>query len=184
MKTKDMLRFVITLLIVLIIHASNSARADTDIKIAILDFSKVMSMSIAAKNIEEQLEIYRNDYKDQFSELERQLYDTEKKLALESQTLNNEEIRQKKLDFEQEILSSRNLVQAKRRALEQAANKAIEELKNNVYSIVSVIAEEKDLNLVLSKQNVILARDKLDITEIVIKRLNSTVKDIQIDFEG
>ena len=184
MNAKVILRLALYIIFICVFLIGSHAQANSDTKIAIMDISKVMSMSVAAKNIEQQIEIYRNEYKNQFSELERQLLDTEKKLAMDSQSLNPEEIRLKKLAFEQELLSSRNLVQEKKRALEQAANIAIEELKEKVYKIVSEIAEEKNLNLVLSKQNVILARDKLDITEIVIKKLNDTVKQIQIDFEG
>ena len=86
-------------------------------------------------------------------------------------------------EFEKKILETRKLVQERQISLEKAANKSLQTLRGEIFKIVADIAEEDGFTLVMSRQNVVLAEKSIDITERVMKRLNKSVKKIELEIE-
>ena len=146
------------------VMAPSLAHAET--KFAVLNFQSLMADSKAAKSIQKQLEDKRKSFQDEFSKHERELVEKEKSLVDQ--------------EFESEVIETQKLVQKRQRSLEVAAQKAVSELRVEVTRITAEIAEEKGYDMVLSRQNVILAQEEMDITGDVLKALDKQVKEVKL----
>jgi Skp family chaperone for outer membrane proteins len=156
------------------------ARAQ-ELNIAIIDMSRIMKESKAAKSIDKQLEDHREKFQSEFSDLERKLIEKEKKLSEELSNADREQIQAKRESFEKELLDSRQLVQKRKRSLEVAASKALIKFRDEVTASVKTISEKEGYNLVLTKQDVVVVERSLDITDKVIKQLDDSIKKIELD---
>ena len=73
-------------------------------------------------------------------------------------------------------------MQEKKTKHERAHLAAMEKVQEATMAIVKVIAEEKKINLVLPSSQVFYATDELNITKIVISRLNQKLKTLPINY--
>lgn len=158
--------------------APKHAMAET--KFGVLNFQSLMADSKAAKSIQDQLEAKRKSFQDEFSKHERELVEKEKALVDKRAEMTPEEFNKSRQDFESEVLETRKLVQKRQRALEMAAQKAVSELRVEVTRITAEIAKEKGYDMVLSRQNVVLAQEEMDITNDVLKALDKQVKEVKL----
>ena len=152
-------------------------------QVAVVDVQKIMSVSKAAKSIQQQLEKKREEFQKEFSEHERDLRQTEQSLTEARATLSAEDFNEKRQEFENDLLETRKLVQKRRRALEKAAAEALAELRNGIVKIVAEIAEKDDYDLILNRQNIILVEKSIDITDRVLANLDKSVQSIQLKVE-
>ena len=154
--------------------------AHAETKFAVLNFQSLMADSKAAKSIQNQLEAKRKSFQDEFSKHERELVEKEKSLVDKRSEMSAEEFAKSRQEFENQVNETQKLVQKRQRSLEIAAQKAVSELRVEVTRITAEIAEEKGYDMVLSRQNVILAQEEMDITNDVLKALDKQVKEVKL----
>lgn len=152
-------------------------------KIAVVNIQEVMSDSKAARSIQKQLDQYRNSFQDEFSKYERNLLEEQRKLVESRQDLTPEEFSKKRDAFEAQLLETRKLVQKRQQTLEKAAGEAVGELRLEVVKIVAEIADKNDYDMVITKQNVVLAQKDMDITVQVMTQLDKNIKEIKLKVE-
>ena len=119
-------------------------------KIVFVDSSRIINTSLAGQSITEQLKILKKKNIENFTKKENDLKKEETKLLAQKNVLDEE----------------------------QYINKV-----NNYKSKVEQYNNDKKKNsiaLIISKENVIIGKKQLDITELVIEDLNSSIKEIQV----
>lgn len=179
-----MRHFFFALCAVAVMAFSVAAQAqDTGTKIAVADVQTVMGTSKAGKSIQEQIAKQRDSFKDEFGKLEKELADTQKKLA-EQKDMKPEEAAAKQKEFETKLRDANGLVQQRRQSLEKAASEAMNTLRREIVKVVAGIAQEEKYDLVLSSQNVIVSQDSMDITERVLKQLDKDFPDVKLQLES
>lgn len=180
-----MTRMLVVVLVAGLAVFSVPGRANAEgLKVAVIDMGRVMKESKVAASIQDQLETQRAQFQSEFSKLERKLMETEKRLAEEAKQKGREEIEEKNLAFEKELLESRGLVQKRSRSLEKASSEAILAFKRQIDQIVEEIAREGGYTIVLTRQDVIYAESSLDITDKVLMTLDKRVKEIKLNIES
>ncbi len=161
------------------------ARAQENVvKIAIVDVRALLSESKAAKNVADQLSKQRDKIVKILSEKEKALTEEEKSLIEARKTLSKEDFSVKAQAFEKERIDLQKLSAQYRQGLSEASLKAEKEIMNHVAQSVESVASSQGYELVLTKQNVILGVNRLDITKDVLKKLNDTVSKIKVDFSA
>ncbi len=148
--------------------------------IAVVDVQALLSQSGGAKSIEKQIDAYKEKFLSEVSGEERALRENEKNLADQRATLSKEEFAAKAKEFEEKLYKMRQTTQAKKRALDEAFSKGMGQLRTKVYEVVQALAKEKGFNLVISKQNVIVGEDSIDLTQETMKRLNAELPSITV----
>jgi Skp family chaperone for outer membrane proteins len=143
--------------------------------IAIVDVQMLLSESTAAKNIQKQLQEKRDALQKEFGQYEEKLRADEKALSDEKGKLDEAAFKLKREAFEKKLLETQGLVQKKKRDLEQAVLDSTAVLRDALLKIVATISEEKKYDVVLTRQNVVLADKTLDITAQVLEKLNATL---------
>lgn len=178
-----MFRFLIVAMIAMLsmVGVSHSARAD--MMIAVVDMQEILNKSDAAKNILDQGKAQREKLAKEIKAIEDSLKKDEADVIKKKDTVKPEEFATMRKDFEKKLIDARAKVQAKRKSTDDAFNKGINELRDNVMAVVTAISTEKKIQLIITKQNVVIGDKNLDITNDVMTKLNARIKAIKIKFE-
>lgn len=161
------------------IFANGSAQAATSV--AVVDIQRILNDSLAAQDVQGKLAEKKNAFQKEFTQYEADLRDKEVKLAKSQSSLSAEEFNKKREEFEKELNEKQKLFQKRRRNLELASAKALAELRKQIVKVVAEISDEDKFDIVMNRQDIILVETSLEITDKVLKKLNETVKTINIE---
>ena len=75
-------------------------------------------------------------------------------------------------------------VQRRRQALERVNVEAMERVKQALEAIVAEVAAERQLTLIVRKDQAVLATPEIEITDEVLKRLDQRLPSVQISDPG
>lgn len=150
----------------------------------IVDMNKVMQTTTAAKEIFSQLEDKRKEYQANISKEEETLRSAEQALIKQKDSLAKDAFDKKRTEFEGKVIEGQKLVQDRKRTLDQAFNGSMNSLRNEAAKIVAEIAKEKGYSAVFTEDAVMISTPDLDITDMVIERMNKNTKKIPIDWNA
>ena len=162
----------------LIIAAPAPSFADT--AIGIIDTRKIVDESAAGKSLSAQLKTRQDALQKEASAFEQKLKAEEQEIVSKRKDMKPEEFDAKKKAFEQEFMKSRQAILTKSSDLDTLRKKALAELQKNLAKASADVADEKKLQLIVDRQFVILAEEKMDITAEVMKKLDASVKSIPL----
>lgn len=158
--------------IISIINYQLKGATITEVKIAYVNLEKVFNEYNLTKEVREQLVEKIKQNQEEISILEKEIQELEIKLP---QILEDEEflkqanlIIQKKTTF-QELIEERDNTLKKLEETERM------KIMNDIYEELEKIADSNNLTIILDKENVLWTKDALDLTEILIERLNQNL---------
>lgn len=152
-------------------------------RIAVVDVQILMTESRAAQDIERQLAERQNRFQEEIAAREDELRKVEQELSEVAPSLGADEFAERRDAFERRLLEARRLVQSRRSVLEQAQYDALLKLEREITAIVTALAERQQYDLVLTRQDVVIVRDDMDITSEVLGALNDKIGTIELKFE-
>jgi outer membrane protein len=158
------------------------APAAAGLTFGIVDMSKILQTTDAAKDIFAQLDAKRKEYLAQISKEEDSLRALQQDLDKQKGTLSKEALADKSKAFEEKYLQWQKLAHSREEILKQAQDGAMNKLIGKAAEIVAVIAKEKHYSAVFTQNAVMMSTPNLDMTDAVIEQMNKTVKKIPIDW--
>ena len=162
-------------------NADEKSKSDTHYsKILILNLEEVRRSSDAVKNIRNQIENFRKGYQADIEKEEKALRSANQELVKKRTILSPEAFAKERRLFEQRVVAVQKLVQKRKRQLDKAKMKAMREVEQHMNGIVSDIAKNLKASLVLRRSDIILAARELDITALVLKRLNKELTKVPV----
>ncbi len=109
------------------------------------------------------------------------LQDQEKKIIQQKKLISAEEYKKKVNELRKKVSQlQKNRGKTLQKIASQRA-KAKENLLKNLNPIIQNYMKEKRIRMVINKKNLILADEKLDITNDVMKLLNDKIKSVKLD---
>ena len=150
-------------------------------RIGIIDLSEVLRQSQAIINVRDLLDSKRSEFQEQFAAREVELLSREKSLKSKRDVMSKEAYEAEVRLFQDEVAKVQREIQQKRKSLDNAFQQAQDKLRNLAIEIVGDIAKERKLDLVANRSNVLVFRDQLDLTKIVLARLNERTKDARFE---
>ncbi|HEY8191417.1 MAG TPA: OmpH family outer membrane protein [Alphaproteobacteria bacterium] len=160
-----------------------AAASASTFKMAVVDVQALLTASEAAKNLEEQLKSRRETFQQEITDREKKLKEEEQALVAANGKGTEAEFNKKKAGFEKNVNDMRTMVAKRRRALEDGASQSLAQLRVEITKIVAEIAQKEKYNIVLTRQNVVLAENSMEITDAVMKELNAKVTKIDLKVE-
>jgi len=161
----------ITILIIL-----NISLAHSEEQIAYLDLDNIVNNTKVGKSIINNLEKSKNSALAKFEKKEKELKKIENNINKQKNILSEEELKKKLVEFRKEI----NIFQTERQnIINQFNKKKVEEFNNFFKKITPIIqsyVSEKNIDIVLDKKNIFVASKKKDITQEIIKLIDSKIK--------
>ena len=155
--------------------------AHAEISFAVVDIQKIMTESESAKSIQKQVQSEREKLQSEFSGYEEKLRANEKELMAERGDLTPEDFKSKRDQFQKDLQETGALVQTKKRNLERAMVEGTGKLRDLVLEEVARISEERNYDVVMTRQNIVLVTKTLDITDEVLAAVNAKSKNISLD---
>ena len=162
------------------LYESNGAVFSVE-RVGVIDLGEVLRQSQATSNVRVLLDEKRAEFQEQFAAREVDLLSREKSLKGKRGVMSKEAYDEEVRLFQDEVATIQREIQQKRKSLDNAFQQAQDKLRNVAVEIVGEIAKELKLDLVVSRNNVLVFRNQLDLTQIVLERLNERTKDARLE---
>ena len=150
-------------------------------RVATIDLVEVLRQSTATSSVRVLLDEKRAQFQEEFAAREVDLMAREKALQSKRDLMSAEAFGEEVRLFQAEVADVQREIQRKRKSLDNAFQQAQDKLRNLAIEIVGDVAKERKLDIVLNRDNVLIFLNQLDLTTIVLERLNERTKDARFE---
>ena len=190
----------------LLFTAAATAQALPESRIAIIDYQLIQKNSTAMVEIQKQIEQRRLIYQQEISKQEQELRASDQELVEQRRLIYQQEISKqeqelrasdqelanqrsvlaadafalKRREFEAKVAQVQRQVQDRKRELDRAFEYGMNQVQLVVKEIIADLAQQRNFNLVLSRQQIIFSENNLNISEDIVKLLNERLPLVQI----
>jgi outer membrane protein len=156
--------------------------AFAETNVGVVNVAKIMQTSKAATSVRSQLQAKQKAFQGELDAKEKALLAEDQALVKSKDSTDKAAFEKKVKDFREKAATEQRAVQGKKAALDKAFAGALEDIQKNVLEITKAVAAEKKLNLVVSSAQVLYADSALDVTDEVLKRLDSKLPSVSVKF--
>ena len=167
--------FVVTFLLLIYTHAS------AEQKIVYLDMKFVLNNSKAGKGAQDFLQKSYKDNQKIFLDEENYLKKEESDLLAQKTILTKEEYQKKTDNLRKKVIDYQS---QRRTALEKITSQRAEarqKLLEKLDPIMKTYIKENDISLIIDRKNVLMGNTNLDITNIIVEKLNKELPLLSIE---
>ncbi len=152
-------------------------------RIGLADLNGILRAADANVKVRELLDTQRQKFQDEFSLVEAELQQTERDLMSKRELLSAEEYDRQIKAFQARVTQLQQDIQRKRQAIDNAYQKAQSDIRAEALSIVTEIARDMNLDLVLNRDASLIFLPHLNISDEVLTRLNERTKNARIEIQ-
>ena len=163
------------LLLFTLLH-SNSATSNNDIYYVDIDF--IMNNSLAGKSIVKKLDQTKNSNQKKFLDIEKNLKKEENKIISKKNILSEKEYLKEVQLFTKKVEDYKLLRKKKINDISKNKNTAQKTLVDILQPILAEYAQKNSISYIISKQNILIGKTELDLTNTILKILNLKIKNI------
>ena len=149
--------------------------------ITVLDIAQIRRDAASVKSIRDQIVNYQNNFQGEIQKEQEQLRVAQQELAKKQSLLAPEAFADERRKFEQKVVGVQQLVQEKRRALDEAQQNAMLLVEKNLNEIVAEMASKNGYAVVLRRSQVVIVDSSLDITASVLTALDQKLPTVKVD---
>ena len=163
--------------------SKNIVTIKDSVKIAVIDMQKILNESVAYQGVVEQFENIRRKHRNKMTKLEDEIRDSENNLFKQKNIISKESYAEKVQELSKRI----NEIKAQKnndiKRFEVSFEKATNKIQKALIDVLSSIASNKDLDLVMAKSQVLLVGNNIDLTDIAVKELNKVLPKVKLDLK-
>ena len=152
-------------------------------RIGLADLNGVLRAADANVKVRELLDVQRQKFQSEFSKVESELQQTERDLMSKRELLSAEEYDKQIKAFQARVTRLQQDIQKQRQSIDNAYQKAQSDIRAEAISVITEIASEMQLDLVLQRDSSLIFLPHLNISGEVLKRLNERTKNARIEIE-
>ena len=152
-------------------------------RVAIVNIERVLRDAMATERVRLLLDNKREEFQNDFATREASLLQIEKDLQSKRTLLSEEAYRAEVNQFQNEVASIQKEIQFKRQALDKAFQEAQDEIRSLALEIVAEVAASQRLDLVLNKNEALVFRQDINVTDAVIAELNERTKNARLEIQ-
>ena len=168
--------------------AAQQPEADKDVitllNMAVIDTEVIRRNSMAFKDIGAQIAKYRKAIRADIQKDEEALRSANEELARKRAILAPETFAEERRQFEERLLQVQRTVQKRKKGLERVGFEALKKVEAVLNKIITEVAKEQSLGLILRKNQTVLVAKELDITPYVLKRLDTALPALKVSDPG
>lgn len=153
---------------------------DVPFPVAVLDVAVILRDSGAMKDIQEQINKYGSKYEQEIEKQRDEIRNANQELARQRTILSPDAFAEKRRQFEQRVVEVQQLVQQRQRQLDAARNDAMAKVNDAYIKIVSQMAVDKKLAVILRKDQTAFTTKVLDVTDEILARLNKQLPKVPV----
>jgi Skp family chaperone for outer membrane proteins len=145
-----------------------------------IDMNFIMNNSLAGKSIVNQLDIKKKSNFESFKKEETDLKNEETKLLSQKNILDKDEFKEKVILFKEKVSKYNKKRNKILNNLKNHKNNAQQALTKKLTPILANYAKDNSISFILSKQDIIIGKTELDLTNAIIEILNKEIKTVKI----
>ena len=168
-------------IITLVIFLSISSLVKAEQKTVYIDIDMIMKNSLAGKSISKQLEKINKSNLINFKKSEDDLRSEEKQIVSQKNVLSETEY-SKKVSLLRKKISDYN--ENKKKMVNSLNKKQITAQASLINSLTPILADyskENLITMIISKKNIIMGKNELDITKDILKIVDNKIKKIDLN---
>jgi outer membrane protein len=172
------MKILLSSILVIFLFFTNQAFSEQ--KIAFIDMDKLISTSKSGSSILKQLTDINNKNLKFFKNEEKKFKEKETKLISQKNVISESDFINKVDELKSEI---KNYNQNRNKMLEDFNRLKIDNTNNLLKSINPILVKfsnDKEISIILQKKDLVVAKSELDITDDVIKIVNSEVEEFKV----
>lgn len=142
------------------------------LRIAILDIQRVIQNAAAVKALQSRMREYVEAYRSETEKEEEEIRAAQQELASKRDAISPEQYEAERRMLEQRLIEAQATVQQRKQTLDQTQQQGMDQVQSALNAVVTEIANEEGLTLILRKDQTVLNATALEITDEVLSRLN------------
>ncbi|MBF91408.1 MAG: hypothetical protein CMP34_01215 [Rickettsiales bacterium] len=163
--------------------ASKEKKANSDSfisRVGVVDMKRILNQSKAYQSLVDQFEDKRRKQRNIITKQEDQIRDQESELIKQKNVLSKEVYAEKVKSLNKKIneIKEKNMAEAKK--FEALFERSTNKIQGALVDVLSVIANDANLNIVLAKSQVILVGKDIDLTEKAVVELNKVLPKVTL----
>lgn len=152
-------------------------------KVGIVDGQYILNNAKAAQDVRSKIEAKWTSYQAEIKEKEDKLRKNGQKLAEEKAKLSQEAFEKKRQAYDAELAALQSMVNGRKATLDSAFQNSMTLIETTMTEIINEIMKEKDFNIVLYKNQVVMASPEMDVTKMAMERLDKKLAKVDVKFE-
>ena len=148
---------------------------------AVIDMKVVLAKSSAFTTLQKEIQKLEKNYKDEIKNEEDILKKEQEKLVAQKSVLSNEEFKEKEDAFKQKVNKIQGKVEKIRRDLESTMAKGMQIIQQEAVKHMKEIARKEGYLLVFDANTTVISADKINISSIVVDKLNKSLPKITVE---
>jgi len=154
------------------------------IPLGVLDVQAILREAAAVKDIRGQITKYGTDFEKEIEKKRGDLRKANQELARQRTILSPETFAEKRREFEQQVVKVQRLVQKRQRELDKSRKIAMDTVNKAYIEIVAKLADERNLAMIIRKNQTAYSVGTLDLTKTVLDLLNNKLPKVKIAQPG
>jgi outer membrane protein len=154
------------------------------IPFAVLDVQKILRSAKAVKSIRDQITAYGTAFEKEIEKEREKLRKGNQELARQRTILAPEAFAEKRRKFEQQVVEVQRMVQKRQRDLDKSRTVAMAKVNKSYIDIVTKLANERELFMIIRKGQTAFANPSLDVTKEVLDLLNKKQPTVKVEKPG
>ena len=159
---------------------SSGLSQSDDLVLFVIDFQSIVRRSEAAESVRDQIAEMREAYQEEFGVIESDLRTLETELTDLRDTLSADEFTARRRGFEERVIEAQRAAQARRAALDEAFNTAMQTVRTTLVEIVTEMAEQRNADIVLDRSQVVLVDQALEASDEALDELNRRLPSVTV----
>ncbi len=148
---------------------------EISIKIAVVDLERVVGLSNQGQDLNAQLKKFQEDVQVEGDKMTTAANELRQRMAEGGQSLSEEKLSEMQKELEDKAIEIRRFRDDKQRAGQKMQTEGLREIERQLEPIFKAIQEEGGYDLILNNVPgvVVMANERIDITQMVVDRMNA-----------
>ena len=149
-------------------------------KAAVVDVESILEHSLAIKHVKKSINEISDKIQRELTEKEINIKSIEAELIKQREVLSEEKFNLKVLEFNKKVSQTQKEMQSKKNALEEAHSKAIAQVHKSTIEVITELAKQYGINIVLPSSQVLFVESDMNITLQVITKLTERLNTVDV----
>ena len=150
------------------------------VKMAVIDVQAILRNATAVKSVRAQIDKFRESFQGEIEKEEKEIVTANQELGRQRAILAPEAYNDERRKFESRVVDAQRLVQLRKQSLNEVLNQAMGEVQKSLNDVITELSVEHSFTLLFRKDQTILVTRDLEITHIVLERLNQKLPDVKV----
>ena len=149
-------------------------------KLVFIDINYIFNNSDAGKKINKVINEKSKKIINEFNEYQKKIDSKKKTLLTQKNVLSEEEYKKKFVKLEKNLNEYNSIINKKNLDLNNFKTKVRVEFSQNLNKILEDYSKKNSISMILKKENILIGKTNLDVTQEVLDLFNDNIKKISV----